>query len=91
MRCFVLSRDMFNKILESPGNIRLIYYLNYYGGRVVYKSYEEARKLFRFKTRGGVFKRIKKLIKQNILTESLEFAGSRKIYTLSIVGLTDVK
>ena len=91
MRCYVLSRRAFEKILESSGNTRLIYYLNYYGGRVIYESYEEARKLFKFKTRGGVFKRIKRLIKQNILKESLKLVGRRKFYTLSITGLTDVE
>lgn len=91
MRCFVLSRYTLGKILESSGNTRLIYYLNHYGGRITYESYEEARKLFKFKTRGGVFKRIKKLVKQNILKESLKLVGRRKLYTLSIAGLTDVE
>ena len=91
MRCYVLSRDSLGKILESAGNTKLIYYLNYYGGRVVYKSYEHARKLFRFKTRSGVFKRIKKLEKQQIVDEVLELIGNKKFYILSLTGLTDVK
>lgn len=91
MRCYVLSRDSLGKILESAGNTKLIYYLNYYGGRVVYKSYEDARKLFKFKTRSGVFKRIKKLEKQQIVNEILELIGNKKFYTLSLTGLTDVK
>lgn len=91
MRCFVLSRYTLDKILESSGNARLIYYLNYYGGQVTYESYEEARKLFKFKTRGGAFKRIKKLIKQNILKEYLDFVDGRKFYTLLMTGLTDVE
>lgn len=91
MRCYVLSRDALRKILESSGNTKLIYYLNHYGGRVVYKSYEEARKLFGFRTRSGVFKRIKKLEKQQVVSEVLELIGNKKFYTLSLTGLTDVK
>ena len=91
MRCYVLSKNSLERILESPGNTKLIYYLNDYGGRVVYKSYEEARKLFKFKTRSGVFKRIKKLEKQQVVDEVLELIGNKKFYTLSLTGLTDVK
>lgn len=84
-RYLLIKVSILGNILSSQEDSEFIKRLLSFGGGIKFHSYESIKKLFGYRTRSGIYKRINKLIKNGVLNYTRDYA----YHKVKIKGLVD--
>ena len=89
-RYLLIKVGILGNILSSQEDSEFIKRLLSLGGEMRFYSYESIKKYFGYRTRSGVYKRINKLVKNGVLTHTLDIDwDGRACHELKLKGLVD--